>query len=102
MPQDDVPSFPDEIAFEIIEEELGKPIDQVFSSFSERPIAAASLGQVGCSVESDAALMRKLGSRTGPHAFVSEEPAVLKFKLVFVVALSNWILFRVKVYTHTT
>ena len=33
-------------AFEIMEEELGRPIAQVFSSISERPIAAASLGQV--------------------------------------------------------
>ncbi len=42
-----MPSFPDEIAFQIIEEQLGRPMDQVFSSISERPIAAASLGQVG-------------------------------------------------------
>ena len=33
-------------AFEIMGEELGRPIAQVFSSISERPIAAASLGQV--------------------------------------------------------
>ena len=44
--QDDVPCFPDKIAFEIIRAELGRPIEEVFSSFSERPIAAASLGQV--------------------------------------------------------
>eukprot|EP01025_Chloroclados_australasicus_P008476 TRINITY_DN1300_c1_g1_i1.p1 TRINITY_DN1300_c1_g1~~TRINITY_DN1300_c1_g1_i1.p1 ORF type:complete len:625 (-),score=96.31 TRINITY_DN1300_c1_g1_i1:378-2252(-) len=44
--QDDVPPFPDEIAFQIMEEELGKPIGDVFSSISEAPIAAASLGQV--------------------------------------------------------
>ncbi|CAL5228284.1 g11389 [Coccomyxa viridis] len=44
--QDDVPSFPDDIAFEMMEKELGRPIAQVFSSISERPIAAASLGQV--------------------------------------------------------
>ena len=33
-------------AFAIIESQLGAPMAQVFSSISERPIAAASLGQV--------------------------------------------------------
>lgn len=44
--QDDVPPFPDALAFAIIEEQLGRPLDQLFSSISERPVAAASLGQV--------------------------------------------------------
>ena len=44
--QDDVPSFPDKEAFAIIEAQLGRPIGEVFSSISERPVAAASLGQV--------------------------------------------------------
>ncbi|KAK9822866.1 hypothetical protein WJX81_006550 [Elliptochloris bilobata] len=44
--QDDVPSYPDAEAFQIMEAELGRPIAEVFSSISERPIAAASLGQV--------------------------------------------------------
>lgn len=50
-PQDDVPPFPDSVAFAIMEEQLGRPLEQVFSSISERPVAAASLGQVranGC------------------------------------------------------
>lgn len=46
-PQDDVPPFPDSVAFSIMEEQLGRPLEQVFSSISERPVAAASLGQVG-------------------------------------------------------
>jgi len=33
-------------ALEMMERDLGQPIAQVFSSISERPIAAASLGQV--------------------------------------------------------
>lgn len=33
-------------AFAIMEEDLGRKLEQVFSSISERPIAAASLGQV--------------------------------------------------------
>ena len=41
-----MPCFPDKIAFDIIRAELGRPLEEVFSSFSERPIAAASLGQV--------------------------------------------------------
>ncbi|KAK7260798.1 hypothetical protein RIF29_27096 [Crotalaria pallida] len=44
--QDDVPSFPNQIAFSIIEEELGQPLEAVFSRISSETIAAASLGQV--------------------------------------------------------
>ena len=73
MPQDDVPpihgrgvsviAFPTLLetlpascvdpslqAFALIEASLGRPLGEVFSSISERPVAAASLGQVriGC------------------------------------------------------
>lgn len=34
-------------AFEMMEQDLGRPIAAVFSSISEHPVAAASLGQVG-------------------------------------------------------
>lgn len=44
--QDDVPPFPDAEAFATLEASLGRPVADVFSSISERPIAAASLGQV--------------------------------------------------------
>lgn len=44
--QDDVPAFPNAEAFQIIETQLGAPIDTVFSQISPDPIAAASLGQV--------------------------------------------------------
>ncbi|XP_078437867.1 protein kinase superfamily protein [Wolffia australiana] len=44
--QDDVPPFPNQVAFAIIEEELGQPIEKVFSKISSQTIAAASLGQV--------------------------------------------------------
>lgn len=35
-----------QVAFDIIEEELGQPLEKVFSRISSRTIAAASLGQV--------------------------------------------------------
>ncbi|XP_060183828.1 protein ACTIVITY OF BC1 COMPLEX KINASE 1, chloroplastic-like [Lycium barbarum] len=44
--QDDVPAFPNQVAFNIIEEELGQPLEAVFSKISSKTIAAASLGQV--------------------------------------------------------
>jgi predicted unusual protein kinase regulating ubiquinone biosynthesis (AarF/ABC1/UbiB family) len=43
---DDVPGFSGERAKEIVEKELGKPVDQVFTDFSAKPLKAASLGQV--------------------------------------------------------
>lgn len=44
--QDQIPSFPNEIAFRFIEEELGKQPDEIYAEMSPNPIAAASLGQV--------------------------------------------------------
>lgn len=44
--QDKVPAFSYEQIENIIEQELGKPIPQLFQSFDPIPIAAASLGQV--------------------------------------------------------
>ncbi|CAM8893388.1 unnamed protein product [Rhodiola kirilowii] len=43
---DKVPSYPDDIAMELIKEELGKPWQEIYSELSPSPIAAASLGQV--------------------------------------------------------
>lgn len=44
--QDDVPGFPGKKAKAIVSAELGKPCDDIFTEFSDEPIAAASLGQV--------------------------------------------------------
>ncbi|MFN6204370.1 MAG: ABC1 kinase family protein [Acidobacteriota bacterium] len=44
--QDNVPAFPNPVAFAIIERELGAPVDQLYAEFEQTPIAAASLGQV--------------------------------------------------------
>lgn len=44
--RDEVPPFPSEQARAIVEAELGAPIDQLFRSFDEKVLAAASLGQV--------------------------------------------------------
>lgn len=44
--QDDVPAFSGARAKEIVSKELGVPVDEMFTDFSEIPLKAASLGQV--------------------------------------------------------
>jgi predicted unusual protein kinase regulating ubiquinone biosynthesis (AarF/ABC1/UbiB family) len=44
--QDQLPPFPTDLAFRIIEREIDRPIREVFREISPQPIAAASLGQV--------------------------------------------------------
>lgn len=44
--QDRVPAFPNDIAFAIIEYELGQPISALFAEIEAEPVASASLGQV--------------------------------------------------------
>ena len=45
--QDKLPPFPTDVAKASVEEELGKPVDEVFSEFSDA-VAAASIAQVHC------------------------------------------------------
>lgn len=44
--QDQLPPYPNEIAYQFIEEELGDRPEQIYAELSPQPIAAASLGQV--------------------------------------------------------
>lgn len=44
--QDQLPPFPNEIAYQFIQEELGDTPDNIYAEISPNPIAAASLGQV--------------------------------------------------------
>lgn len=44
--QDQLPAFPNKVAYQFIEEELGAAPHQLYAELSPNPIAAASLGQV--------------------------------------------------------
>jgi predicted unusual protein kinase regulating ubiquinone biosynthesis (AarF/ABC1/UbiB family) len=44
--QDDVPTFSNDAAFRIVEEELKRPFGEVFELVEPEPVAAASIGQV--------------------------------------------------------
>ncbi len=44
--QDKLPPFPNDIAFSLIERELGLPPTEIYQEISQDPVAAASLGQV--------------------------------------------------------
>lgn len=44
--QDKVPAFDEKIARQLVEEELGKPIDEVFAYFDHQILGSASIGQV--------------------------------------------------------
>jgi ubiquinone biosynthesis protein len=44
--RDDLPPFNSEVAINIIEKELEKPLEELFDYFEEEPVAAASIAQV--------------------------------------------------------
>ena len=46
MLQDQLPPFPNELAYQFIEEELGDRPEEIYAELTAQPVAAASLGQV--------------------------------------------------------
>ncbi len=51
--QDSLPPFETALARQLIEDEFGKPLDDIFSSFEDEAIAAASIAQVHFAITTD-------------------------------------------------
>ncbi|WOK96855.1 hypothetical protein Cni_G05563 [Canna indica] len=78
--QDRIAPFSTEIAFNMIEEELGQPIDMLFSEISPEPIAAASLGQVyQARLHSSGKVVAVKVQRPGVQAAISLDIFILRY-----------------------
>lgn len=76
--QDKVPAFSFEQVKEIIQQDLGKPIEELFLSFDPIPLAAASLGQVHkARLKSGEEVVVKV-QRPGLHQLFTIDLAILK------------------------
>ncbi|XP_052202639.1 uncharacterized aarF domain-containing protein kinase At1g71810, chloroplastic isoform X2 [Diospyros lotus] len=78
--QDRIAPFSTEVAFNTIEEELGVPIDELFSKISPEPVAAASLGQVyQARLRHSGQVVAVKVQRPGVQAAISLDILILRF-----------------------
>ncbi|CAH9078461.1 unnamed protein product [Cuscuta europaea] len=78
--QDQITPFPNEVAFSKIEQELGFPLDVLYSEVSPDPVAAASLGQVyQARLRSSKQVVAVKVQRPGVQAAISLDMLILRF-----------------------
>uniref|UniRef100_J3M1U8 Protein kinase domain-containing protein n=1 Tax=Oryza brachyantha TaxID=4533 RepID=J3M1U8_ORYBR len=78
--QDRIAPFSTEVAFNIIETELGLTLDMIFSEISPEPVAAASLGQVyQARLRSNRKVVAVKVQRPGVQAAISLDIYILRF-----------------------
>lgn len=85
--QDRVLPFENELAFKIIEQELQKPISDVFAEITETPIGAASIGQV-----------YKAQLKTGEDVVIKVQRPHIRKKIKTDIAIIREIVFRASDY----
>ena len=76
--QDAATTFPAATARRIIEEETGKPLAELYASFDDLPMAAASMAQVHCATLPDGTNVIVKVQRPGIAATVEGDIAVLR------------------------
>ncbi|WP_250645151.1 AarF/UbiB family protein [Methanobacterium subterraneum] len=75
--QDDTLPFDFDTVKIIVEGELGKPLDQLFQSFEEEHLAAASIGQVHRAVLPDGTLVAVKVQRPGIQDLVEKDLVIM-------------------------
>ena len=76
--QDRVGTFPAAEARRIIEQETGKSVSELFATFNDEPMAAASMAQVHCATFADGTRVIVKVQRPGIAATVEADIAVLR------------------------
>jgi ubiquinone biosynthesis protein len=77
--QDNVTAFPGAQARTIIELELARPVHELFSTFDETPLAAASIGQVHAAYLRDGTSVVVKVQRPGIEPVIRADVAIMRF-----------------------
>src|SRR5437016_841371 len=86
--QDDVPPFPGPLAIALVERAFGRPIDDLFASFDEQPVASASIAQVHFATLKEGRAVAVKVLRPGMLALIEKDLALLRLGARWVERLS--------------
>lgn len=86
--QDRVPPFPSSVAVATIERSFGKPLDQVFAQFEQKPVASASIAQVHFAVLKDGREVAVKVLRPGMLPVIEKDLGLMRMMAGWVEALS--------------